>query len=369
MATVASFVAELARLTRPDRAAAWDPVGLQLGDPTAPVNRVAVCHEVTDAVIASVGADPPDLVVAYHPLLFRPTTRLVAGRSPSGRAWSLAAAGVGLVVTHTDFDAAPNGTADSLAARLGLGEPAGFGPVAGRDQVKVVVFVPAEAEAGVVEAMAGAGAGRIGNYTACSFRLDGTGRFTAGSGARPVAGSTTGPSAEPEVRVEMVASRASEEAVVAALVAAHPYEEPAFDVYDVRSNHGLIGRVGAWEGTLADLAGLCGERLVRAGLRVAGDLASKLERVAVVPGSGGAFIEAAVATGAGVLVTGDVDHHRAAAALGMGLAIVDPGHAATELPGMASLVDLVSGLGVDVTDLTGDGRGPWVELARDAPLA
>ena len=148
--------------------------------------------------------------------------------------------------------------------------------------------------------------------------------------------------------------------VIAALVRSHPYEEPAFDVYDVRSNHGLIGRVGSWSGTLVGLADLVGETLGDTGIRLAGNPDMEVSRVAVVPGSGSAFISAARSAGAEVVVTGDVDHHRAVAALDSGVAVVDPGHAATELPGMRSLVAMVSELGVDVQDLTGDGTGPWV---------
>src|SRR5690606_22352204 len=93
--------------------------------------------------------------------------------------------------------------------------------------------------------------------------------------------------------IEMVAPISHQEAVIAALVASHPYEEPAFDVYEVRSNHGLIGRVGTFDGSLEDLVEIVGDRLGRSGLRVAGDLSARMERVGVVPGSGGSFVSAA----------------------------------------------------------------------------
>lgn len=361
MVTVSSLVTEVARRTRPDRVPGWDPVGLQFGDPGAEVATAAVCHEVTEAAVEALLADPPDVVVSYHPLLFRPTNRLVRGPTPAGRAWRLMAAGVALLVTHTDFDAAPRGTSDSLAARLGLADVTGFGPMAGPDKVKVVVFVPEEAEAKVTGAMASAGAGQIGNYSSCSFRTAGDGRFRAEEGAQPTSGRASGLSSVAEVRVEMIADRSLEDSVVAAVVAAHPYDEPAFDVIDVRSNHALFGRIGRWSGTLADLADLVGERLGRVGLRVAGQPGDRLARVAVVPGSGASFAGAARAAGADALVTGDVDHHQAVAAVDSGLSIVDAGHARTELPGMASLVELIASTGVTVTDLTGDGSGPWFD--------
>lgn len=367
MATLDSLTVGLARLTRPERAASWDPVGLQLGDPEAEVHRAAVCHEVTEAVVDRLIADPPDAVVTYHPLLFRPTTRLVAGRSASGRAWRLAAAGIGLLVTHTDFDACPGGTADALAAALELSEIRSFGPVEGGSQVKVVVFAPEESAGEIASAMSDAGAGRIGNYERCFFRTIGTGSFTAGPGATPVVGNAEDATAMEEARIEIVAPRSARDAVIAALVAVHPYEEPAFDVYEVAANHGLIGRVGSWRGTLAELVESVSDSLGRTALRVAGEPGRDVSRVAVVPGSGSSFLQAARSSGADVIVTGDVDHHRAMAALDGGMAIVDPGHSATEMPGVRALVEMVRGLGVEVVDLVGAEGGPWVDI-DEAPL-
>lgn len=366
LTSVADIVDRLALVTRPEKAAVWDPVGLQIGDPTARVDRVAVCHEVTQPVAHRVVEEGCDLVVAYHPLLFRPTSRIVDGPTPGGRAWTLARAGVSLVVTHTDFDAAPGGTAESLAAAIGLADGAPFGPLASPEQVKIVTFVTGDDTDDVVESMAAAGAGRIGNYDTCSYRLQGHGSFRAGEGTDPVTGRRGTLNLEPETRIEMVAPAWAKDRVLAALVAAHPYEEPAYDVYDVQSNSGFVGRVGAWSGgTLAALARTVSEEVGAVGLRVAGDVDAAVTRVAVVPGSGAAFIAAARRAGADAIVTGDVDHHRAVAAVDSGMAVVDPGHAATETPGMAALLAAVSGWDVDVVDLTGDGRGPWSPMPSD----
>lgn len=363
MLSLGSLTTRLAQLTRPDRAASWDPVGLQIGDPEMEVERVAVCHEVTEAVVEGLAAHSPQAVVSYHPLLFRPTTRLVAGKSATGRAWRLASAGIGLLVTHTDFDACPGGTADSLGGALGLEGVARFGPLEGPPRIKVVVFAPEESVDEIISAMTEAGAGRVGNYERCFFRTNGTGTFSPGPGASPVVGEVGRINAMQEARVEVVAPRSARDAVIAALVGAHPYEEPAFDVYDVSSNHGLIGRIGGWRGgTLGELVESVAESLGRTALRVAGELERKVARVAVVPGSGSSFVDAARSAGADVIVTGDVDHHRAVAALEGGMAVVDPGHAATELPGMRALKGMVGGLGVEVVDMVGDRAGPWVDI-------
>ena len=166
--TVGEVATRLADMFNLGKAAGWDPVGLQLGDPGAPVSRVAVCYEITPGVTARLEESPVDLVVSYHPLLFRPARSLVAGSGAAGRAFRLIRAGIALVVTHTAFDVAPGGTADRLAQALGLGDITGFGPAWGPECAKVVTFAPPDAVEGIAAAMAAEGAGIIGRYTNCS---------------------------------------------------------------------------------------------------------------------------------------------------------------------------------------------------------
>lgn len=359
--TIADVLAGLARLVDGDKRASWDPHGLQVGDPSRPVETVGVCHEVTEAVVERVAGSSVDLLVTYHPLLFRETRRFVAGRNPAGRAFRLATAGVAVATVHTAFDTAPGGTADALADVFELGERSGFGLVEPSPTVKVVVFVPADRVDAIAASMARAGAGDIGTYSGCSFRAVGTGTFLPGEGSEPSIGSVGVPEAVPEVRLEMVAPAASRDRVVAALVAAHPYEEPAYDVYETVSNAGFVGRIGSLPPgtTLGDVVEITRGRLGSSGLRVTGDPARTVETLAVVPGSGSSYVSQAAAVGADVIVTGDVDHHRAVAARDAGVDVVDPGHAATERPGMASLVRVTGRLGVELRDLTELDPGPW----------
>ena len=250
---VAEFVGRLAARTHPERAAAWDAVGLQVGDPRSPVRTTTVVHEVTEAVTEHLVAEPVDLVVSYHPLLFRPVSRLVADRSPAGRATRLVRAGVAVVVTHSDFDAMPGGMSDAMADALGLADIAGFAPMAAADQVKVVTFVPADSVTSIIASLFAAGAGHIGDYEECAFTVDGVGRFTAEATTTPSVGQAGRRNVEAETRVEMIAPARRTDAVVEALIATHPYEEPAFDVYPVASNHTLGGRLGTFAGGWDDL--------------------------------------------------------------------------------------------------------------------
>jgi len=344
-----------------ESAASWDPVGLVLGDPGAPVRKVAVCHEVTEAIVAALESGPVDLLVAYHPLLFRATQRLVAGPTPEGRALRLARAGIALGVVHTNFDVARGGTADALADALQLADVEGFGALEGAQSRKLVTFVPLAAADAVLDAVAAAGAARIGNYTHCSFRAEGTGTFFAGEGTEPRAGRRGELSREPEVRLEFLVPPAREAETIRALLRAHPYEEPAFDLFERRGELRAAGRIGRLdvELSLAALSDRVAESLRGPVPRVAGDPERRVSRVAVVPGSGEDFAEAARLAGAEVLVTGDLRHHAARRALDSGLALIDAGHAATERPGVERLLALVAAQGLETLSLLDSDCDPW----------
>ncbi len=359
---ISDLLAALAVRAPFERAAEWDPVGLVLGDASAQVRKLAVCHEVTEAVIAALESDPVDLLVAYHPLLFQPTNRLVAGPTPEGRALRLARAGIALGVVHTSFDVAPGGTADALADALRLADVEGFAPLYGAPARKLVTFVPSAAADAVLDAVAEAGAARIGNYTHCSFRAEGTGTFFAREGAEPRAGKRGELSAEPEVRLEFLVPPAREAEAVRALVRAHPYEEPAYDLFERRGEGRPAGRIGRVEGdvSLAELGERVRDALQGPVPRVAGDPEMRVRRVAVLPGSGEDFLRAARDAGADVLVSGDLRHHAIRRALDSGLASIDAGHAATERPGVERLLALVAAQGLPTAgllDLDADGGG------------
>ena len=96
---------------------------------------------------------------------------------------------------------------------------------------KLVVFVPADALDAVRDALFSAGAGRIGEYERCSWYTEGTGTFRPLDGAEPTVGEVGREERVAELRLETVFPEEAENAVIEALRGAHPYEEPAFDVY------------------------------------------------------------------------------------------------------------------------------------------
>lgn len=109
------------------KAAAWDAVGLQLGDLDRPVSVAGVAHELTGPVVDEILARGFDLVVTYHPLVFRPLRSVTAVAGPEGRSFALVEGGVSVISVHTNWDVAAGGAADSLAAALRIENLEGFG--------------------------------------------------------------------------------------------------------------------------------------------------------------------------------------------------------------------------------------------------
>jgi len=310
-----------------------DPVGLLIGEAEQEVERILLALDVTDAVIAEAAERGCQLIVAHHPLPFKPLSQIRTDEPIGRKVAALLREGIGLYVAHTNFDNAPQGGGQVLAQRLGLEEVRPFAPASWGGDVKVVVFTPSEAVEGVLQAMAAAGAGVIGNYSHCSFRAPGKGTFLPLEGAHPYLGRRGYLEEAEEWRLEMVVPRHRLPAVLRAMKEAHPYEEVAFDVYPLENRitpmgAGRVGRIRPL--SLLAFVERVKEALEVPSVRLVGEVEREVEWVAVLGGSGGSFVEAAAQAGAQVFVTGDLKHHEALQALDWGLAVVDAGHEGTE---------------------------------------
>lgn len=316
----------------------WDAVGLVTGDPEAPAQRALFAIDPTAEVVAEAAALGAQLLVTHHPLLLRGVTG-VPTTTPKGRVVTeLIRRDIALFVAHTNADAAPvHGVSDALAAAVGLRDVVPLAAADPEPAYKIVTFVPEPSAGQVIDALAAAGAGRIGDYSRCAWTVAGTGTFVAGAGANPAVGAPGAVTRVPELRVEMVLPERALRAAVQALVEAHPYEEPAYDVLPTVLPHDRgIGRVGelAAATTLLEFGAGVAHALPRtpAGIRVSGDPAALVRRVAVCGGAGDSYIGAARAAGADVYVTADLRHHAAQEA---GLPMIDAGHWASEWPWLA----------------------------------
>ncbi len=315
--TLAEVVDALDRHYPPRTAEAWDAVGLVAGDPEQPVRRVLFAVDPTAAVVEEAVAWGADLLVTHHPLLLRPVHSVAATTPKGALLHRLVRAGVALHVAHTNADAAQDGVAHALAEAVGLVDLEPLVALPGEPRDKHVVFVPEAQAQAVLDAMADAGAGRLGEYSRAAWLGPGTGTFLPGPGARPAIGTPGVVERVMETRVEMVAPRRLRAAVVAAMRAVHPYEEPAADVVEVAvpDEPTGTGRVGRLARPLTLRA--FGERVAAAlpateqGVRLAGDPGATVERVAVVGGSGDSLFDAVRAAGVDAYLTADLRHHPA----------------------------------------------------------
>ena len=177
MPTVAEIAAALEAFAPPHTAADWDTVGLLLGDPADPVERLMTCLTVTPEVVAEAVAERVNLIVSHHPILFRGAKQLTAGRGDGRVVLPLARAGVAVYSPHTAFDNCAGGVNDILCRRLGVQGAVPLRSREGPRACKLVVFVPDKDLVTVSDAVFAAGAGVIGKYEQCSYRLAGKGTF------------------------------------------------------------------------------------------------------------------------------------------------------------------------------------------------
>jgi dinuclear metal center YbgI/SA1388 family protein len=359
--TVGDWLRVLDDLYPPSWAEEWDASGLQVGDPDRPADRALVALDPTPEVVREAGGLRCGLLVTHHPLVFRPLSRLDA-RDPVARTvLDAVEAGVAVVAAHTNADVAPGGVSDALAEALGIRVAGPLQESRAGERVKLVTFVPAGDTMKVLDAVADAGAGVIGEYTHCSFRVRGTGTFLPSDRAHPAVGEAGALNEVEEDRLEIVVPAERQGAAVRSLLEAHPYEEVAYDVYPLAGRSGLgLGRVGSPDErmTAGELARRCTERL-GAQVRVAGDPEREVTTVALCGGSGATLIPEALRAGAEAYVTGDVRHHQALEAAAAGMVVIDAGHFGTEWPFVPGLARHLAGAGLGEVSVSGIRTDPF----------
>ncbi|MHB9149580.1 MAG: Nif3-like dinuclear metal center hexameric protein, partial [Thermoleophilia bacterium] len=342
----------------------WDNVGLQVGRRGTEVRKVLVALDLTEDVVVEAVTGDYQAIVTHHPLIFAPLRRITDRDRVGVIVTQLIAADVALFAAHTNLDAAPGGLNDLVARELGLAD---LSPLvrAPAHVKKLVGFVPQEALERVSQAVFSAGAGRIGDYEGCAFETSGEGTFRPGRGTQPTIGRPGVPERVIEVRFETVVPAASAASVVQAFIEAHPYVEPAFDVYPVENvlRSGGQGRVGRTRTqiSLLSFAETAAEVFDLPEVCFAGDVQRMVDIVAVVTGSGASLMEAAAGS-ADTLVTGDLKYHDADRAAALGLSLLHIPHYQLETWAMSrwteTLAARVRDQDVDV-DFSTAGRSPW----------
>ena len=346
MLTVDDAVRYLDEFAAPGPAADWDNVGLLVGDRASRLRKIMTCLTVTPESAAEAVAERAQLVVTHHPIFFRPVKRLTTA-NPEGRmVLSLIQSGIAVYCPHTAFDNARDGINEMLAQRLGLAEVRPLRPRTGAAQCKIVVFVPEADLLRVSNALFETGAGNIGQYSQCSFRLAGTGTFFGSEASNPTLGQKGRREEVAELRLEAICPESVVENAIAAIRRSHSYEEPAYDVYPLRSppsplGEGRLGRLTT-PLSLEALARQVKADLGAEAVQTVGNWTRPVSTVAIVCGAGGELVADAAQAGTDVLLTGEARFHECLAAQALGLAMILPGHYATERPGVETLANRIA---------------------------
>ncbi len=330
VADVINFIEEWAP---PGVALPDDNPGLQVGRPGAEVTNILVTLEVTDRIIEEAIENQVNLILTHHPLIFRPLERLHTGSWVGRKLEALIKHDIALYAAHTNLDGAPEGVSFALIRKLGVSQPRFLKKPDQKWLQKIVVFTPAADVDKVRRAMGESGAGVIGDYRFCSYNLEGKGTFLGGEKAHPAVGEKGRLETVDEVRLEMILPVWKRDQVIEAMIAAHPYEEVAYDLYPLDNvavdfGFGAIGELPR-PLPLADFFREVKERLGVKSFTVMEGPAQTVSRLAVCGGSGGALVEDAWKQGAQVFITGEIKYHTFLEYEGK-LTVIAAGHYATE---------------------------------------
>lgn len=348
---IADIITFLERFAPPDLAEDWDNVGLLIGDRDRDTRQVLTCLTLTPDVAREAIDRQAGLIVTHHPVLFRAVKRLTADNSEGRMLLNLIAAGVAVYSPHTAYDSAADGINQQLAQTLGLTNIGPLRPLPAAAKCKIVCFVPRSHLAEIQAAVWAAGAGTIGEYSKCSFVVDGVGSFEGSSASNPTVGRAQNLEETSEARLEVICPESLVPEALRHLRSAHPYEEPACDVYPLAaqpSQHGSgrLGELVSTPGTpvinLGDFIARVQAKLRIGEMQFTGDQKQPVSRVAVACGSGGEFLSAAISRKCDVLLTGEARFHTFLEARDAGIGLVLAGHFATERPALVHLAAVLS---------------------------
>ncbi|MHC4975554.1 MAG: Nif3-like dinuclear metal center hexameric protein [Planctomycetota bacterium] len=325
----------------------WDNVGLLIGEPDDPCDGpILFTIDCTHDVVAEACDLGASMIVSYHPPIFGPLKRIAGPDERARVVLQACRAGLCVYSPHTALDATKGGVTDWLCNTLGpsasgdatFGDRRAIEPLgecAPSERCKIVTFVPEEAVDRIRDAMASAGAGRIGEYELCSFRVGGTGSFRSTGDARPTGGRAGVLEHVPEMRLEMVCAKKNLALAGEMLRQFHPYEEPAWEIYSLmdRPNRSRgAGRLVTLDQSVTthELAMRVKSALGVDAVKLASVSDEPVQRIGVCPGSGASLLDGAIAAGCTMFLTGEMRHHEVLEAIERGCSVLLAGHTNSE---------------------------------------
>lgn len=311
----------------------YDNSGLITGDPDQQVERILVTLDVTEEVVEEAFRENCQLIVAHHPIVFKGLKRLTGASYVERTVIKAIRQGIGIYAIHTNLDNVSDGVNKALAEKLGLENLQILLPKENLLK-KLITFIPEADTEKVLQAIHIAGAGKIGNYSECSYRSEGTGTFRPNEKANPAIGEANNLEYVKEIRAEVIFPSSNEKRVIEALLSAHPYEVPAYDILTLDNTAefagaGMIGYLKEPVGEMEFLKNL--KQKLQAGcVRHTKLLNKPIRKVAVCGGSGSFLLKAALRKKADIFVTADFKYHEFFDAENQ-ILIADVGHYESEV--------------------------------------
>ena len=290
----------------------YDNCGLIVGDETNECSGVLVSLDCIEKTVQEAIAKGVNLIIAHHPIVFKGLKKINGKNYIERTVVKAIKNDIAIYALHTNYDNYLNGVNAEIADRIGVSNPRVLEPK--KDVLsKIVVFVPLDHKENVAEAMFKAGAGEIGNYSNVGFSIEGVGTFLPMEKATPFKGEKNELSIENEIRFEVLVSNHKLSNVISALLQTHPYEEVAYEVYDIRNNNqnegsGMIGMLDTPMETMAFLQ-MIKERFNCGVIKHTEIIKKEISKVAFCGGAGSFLMKSAMHQGADIFITGDYKYH------------------------------------------------------------
>jgi len=290
----------------------YDNSGLLIGDDSKGLRGALITVDVTEEVINEANEKGCNLIIAHHPIIFKGLKQLTGRNHVERTVEAAIKKDIAIYVAHTNLDSVDFGVSKMLADKIGL-KNARVLDTKSQLLRKLATFCPVDYAEDVRKAIFNAGAGKIGEYSSCSFNLEGRGSFKPGEGTSPFVGQIDELHYEKEERIETVYPVYLEKAVLNALFESHPYEEVAYDIYPLdnkfdKVGFGMIGELENPEDAQKFLKRIK-HNIHTDCLRHTDVINKKIERVAVCGGAGSFLIDKAQHSGADIFITADLKYH------------------------------------------------------------
>lgn len=313
----------------------WDNIGLQIGSANDETKKIMVTLDVVESVVDEAIEQGVNLIIAHHPLLFKPLQSIDYSSFKGKVIKKLIQHDITVYAAHTNLDIAHGGVNDMLSDALELSNKNHLVTTHKESLYKLVVYVPETHAESVRIALGDNGLGHIGHYSHCSFNTNGTGTFKPLEGTDPFIGEKDKIAEVAEVKIETVIKEQDIQQALHIVEKNHPYEEVAYDLYHLAQDGetygiGIVGQLDT-PASLLDVCTLVKDAFHLDTVRVTGDQNKTIQKVAILGGSGEKFIQQAKNKGADVYITGDMTFHQAQDAYEMGLSVIDAGHYIEEI--------------------------------------